>query len=412
MAYTPLEQFKLDHANTYDEKGNVIQKNGKNVAPTSSPYNPATIKNSINKGNAITASRELLGMGTKAAQPAPTAPTNTISPKFADPTQQAQYDKTLAMFSNKSTPTTPAVAPTAPITPPKATNTNKSTDTPNTNKNSNQGYITQLADQSQKRNLELANQAQKIATQAGQKMSDIGQQGARGAAGYLTTGTSPVGEGNAAVLNQSTAAQQQAVAQGANMQLAGIQQGLSAQGQTQSALGQAAGFTQPTTQFGVLTNPQTGQPISGNIGNAITMGTNITSIQDGQAKINNLDQQAGGAKNNLQLATSIARQLPGMNSNAPIVNTFKQIYGSNFTQSPQYAAFQAQIESIKNAYAAMGIDPGISDWSNISVDQLEYLAKTLEKNVNNTKSGIQQNISQLQSGLGGGGYNSSDPFDW
>ena len=326
MAYTPITTWKDSpegkafikaHANTTDEKGNVIQTSGKNVASVNSPYNPTNL-GSATQTKIATGLLSPFSMGTKATQPTTPSPTNTIAPKFTDPAQQTQYDKTMGMFKN-DTPSKPIEAPTTSIKLPKATNTDKSTDAPTTPKNSNQGYITQLADQSKARNLELANQANKIATQAGQRISDIGQQGAMAAAGYRTTGTSPVGEGNAAVINQSTAAQQQAVAQGANMQLAGVQQGLSAQGQTQSALGQAAGYTQPTTQFGVLTNPQTGQPVSGNVGNAITMGTNINSIQEGQQKINNLDQQAGGAKSNLQLAINIARQA-GINTSVPALN--------------------------------------------------------------------------------------------
>lgn len=265
----------------------------------------------------------------------------------------------------------------------------------------NQGLLNQLASQGVNRNAELAAQAKAIADTAGQRIADIGDVTGRQKTGYLTTGTSPVALGNASVVAQTGAERQQAVASGANMQLQGVAQGLTAQQQAQGALGTATGYSQPTTQFGVLTNPQTGLPISGNVGNAVTMGTNIQSIQDGQAKINAIDQQSGGAKSNLQLAINVAKQLPGMNSNAPIVNAFQQAFGSNFTQSPQYAAFQAQINSIKTAYAAMGIDPGIVDWTNISVDQLNYLAQTLDKNIANVKGGIQYNIDLLKSNLGG-----------
>lgn len=93
----------------------------------------------------------------------------------------------------------------------------------------------------------LAANAQKIANDAGQKIADIGGQGARFEAGQLTTGTSPVAEGNAAVTAQSTSAAQQAVAQGANVALTGNQQGITAQGQTQSALTSAANLAQPST---------------------------------------------------------------------------------------------------------------------------------------------------------------------
>ena len=167
-------------------------------------------------------------MGAKATTPTVTPPSNTLPPKYTAPTQpngmtadqKAQYDKTVGLLSStggqgnfvdstgKVQPTTPAVAPTASYPAPKPqtkVNTPSRNTTPSTPQN--QGYLTQLADQSQKRNLELANRAQDIAATAGQQISNIGQQGAKGAAGYRTTGTSPVAEGNAAILAQTTAAQ-------------------------------------------------------------------------------------------------------------------------------------------------------------------------------------------------------------
>lgn len=90
-------------------------------------------------------------------------------------------------------------------------------------------------------NFALGQHAQDIAGTAGQQISNIGQEGAKSAAGYRTTGTTPVAQGRGAVVAQTTAAQQNAVTQGANMELAGNQQTLSAQGQAQSGYGTAAG---------------------------------------------------------------------------------------------------------------------------------------------------------------------------
>ncbi len=129
---------------------------------------------------------------------------------------------------------------------------------------------TQLANQVAP-NQALAKNAQDIANRAGESIENVGRQGARSAAGYLTTGTSPVGEGNAAVLNQSTAAQQQAIAQGANMQLAGNAQGLTAQNQGQSALNQAAQLASPTQvpYSNQYVDPLTGQVIGGDTGGSL-----------------------------------------------------------------------------------------------------------------------------------------------
>lgn len=143
-------------------------------------------------------------------------------------------------------------------------------------------YIGLLAD-SAARNTDLGTQAQSIASQAGNKISDLGGQGARGELGFLTTGTSPVAQGNAAITAQTTAAQQQAVSQGANVALQGNQQALAANGQqqtgyneaagasqgqqnaNQSALGTAAGLSAPVqiSPSTTLTSPTTGAPIAG-----------------------------------------------------------------------------------------------------------------------------------------------------
>lgn len=94
----------------------------------------------------------------------------------------------------------------------------------------------------------LATNAAKIAADAGKQISDIGGQGARLEAGQLTTGTTPVASGNAAITAQTTAAQQQAIAEGAGVALQGNQQGIAAQGQTQSALSSAAGYSKPSVE--------------------------------------------------------------------------------------------------------------------------------------------------------------------
>lgn len=173
------------------------------------------------------------------------------------------------------------------------------------------------------RNQELARRAQEITDQAGQRFEDVGRQGARGQAGYRTTGTSSVGEGNAAILGQTTAAQQQAIAQGANMQLEGVKQGLAAQGQTQSGynaagslgltgqgqglsgLQSAAGLTQPVqvpvTSPAQFINPQTGQPIAPPTGSAFSGGEVQGNVALGQQYAANVsaNNQARALKDNI-----------------------------------------------------------------------------------------------------------------
>jgi hypothetical protein len=168
----------------------------------------------------------------------------------------------------------------------------------------NQGLLNATAG-----NQQYQDNAANIANTAGQQISNIGQIGARGEAGYLTTGTSPVGEGNSAVLVQSTAAQQQAVSQGANMQLAGNAQGLTGQlqqeqgynqasgnaltgqGQGISGLNNAAGNTTPVQvpYNNQYISPTTGQPVSGG---GATTGTAMSQLpQQAQDAVNSYAQQ-------------------------------------------------------------------------------------------------------------------------
>lgn len=125
----------------------------------------------------------------------------------------------------------------------------------------------------------IAAHARDIAEQFGQKYADVGQMGARFQAGQLTTGTTPVATGNAAITAQTTAAQQAALAQGQQAALQGIGyqltgqqqaqqaanqaagQAYTGQGLEQQALGTAAGYAQPSpAAYGqTVFNPITGQ---------------------------------------------------------------------------------------------------------------------------------------------------------
>lgn len=102
-----------------------------------------------------------------------------------------------------------------------------------------------------------------------------------------------IGRQNASVLD----ALQSAVTQAQQ----GITQAQTAQGQQLGALGTAAGFTQPQSQFGVLTNPQTGQPISGgSAGSAAFQGGYV----GGQ-------QAAGGTAAQMNVANTAAKGIQG-----------------------------------------------------------------------------------------------------
>lgn len=98
-------------------------------------------------------------------------------------------------------------------------------------------------------NAAIGQSAADIAAQYGKKIAEVGQQGAMGQAGQLTTGTSPVAEGNAAVTQQTTAERQTALAQGETAALAGTSQQLTGQSQLQSGLTAAGQLNTPANQF-------------------------------------------------------------------------------------------------------------------------------------------------------------------
>jgi hypothetical protein len=110
--------------------------------------------------------------------------------------------------------------------------------------------LSSLAYSTAARNAAIADKATNIADTAGKKIEDVGTAAARGRAGYLTTGTTPIAEGNAAVVAQTAAQQQQAIAQGANMALTGNAQGLTASGQTATAQGAAGGLIPEALRYG------------------------------------------------------------------------------------------------------------------------------------------------------------------
>ena len=224
-------------------------------------------------------------------------------------------------------------------------------------------------------NTALGQNAADIANKYGQQYADVGQQGAKAQAGYLTTGTSPVGEGNAAVVNQSTAAQQSAIAAGEQAALQGNAQQLTAQGQQQSGLasaGSLANQSQGLVQSGLtsgasatqpiqlpysnqLVNPATGQSVGNTSGTLTDAVANITKqLQDGtigyddakaqlagygQGGLNALSQWATDNKFNVAQSNVLAAQqgaiTPNLNyANAALDNLSNamgnlQVWGQN-----------------------------------------------------------------------------------
>lgn len=255
-----------------------------------------------------------------------------------------------------------------------------------------------------------ADRAQQIANQAGNQISSIGRQGASAQAGYLSTGTSPVAEGNAAINAQSTAAQEQAVTQGANMQLVGNAQGLTAQGQEQSgfnagagqalagqgtqqsALSSAGQLSSPTSQFGLLTDPLSGQIIGGNGSNAQQlMGTSLQKAvqlyNSGAADFNTALSVSGLAQfGNLgnSLLSSALTNGGGFNptTQATQIATNQSNLGGFQTQATNLDTSLKQVETIApnilNLLKTSGLNPTDSELTNTPINNyISQLGDTL-----------------------------------
>lgn len=154
--------------------------------------------------------------------------------------------QTAPVASNPAPTTTPA--PTAPANP-LATATN--------------GLLA-----SPTQNAALTAQAQAIGTNYGQQIANVGNIGAGMQAGDLSTGTSPVGEGNAAIASEQESNRISALGTAENAALAPINQELTAQSQAQAGLLGAGQLASPnntnvTPPAGaVTTNALTGQQYS------------------------------------------------------------------------------------------------------------------------------------------------------
>lgn len=202
------------------------------------------------------------------------------------------------------------------------------------------GLLTSYA----KGSTDVGKQAADIAAQYGQRIADVGGQGARFQAGQLTTGTTPVAEGNAAVTAQTTAAQQAALAAGEQAALQGTAQQLTGFNQAANAANQAAsqalgGTGQAITGFGTAAG--LAQPNLGGIGQ---VPYSPLTLEQGSP----LGAPGGSAAD----AARIAGQFQGAQAAAAAPGqTQATIYG---TQQQQIAAYQSAHQQAQNLQSQLG----------------------------------------------------------
>lgn len=251
-----------------------------------------------------------------------------------------------------------------------------------------------------KGNEAIGQRAADIAAQYGKQISDIGQKGAGLTAGQLTTGTSPVAEGNAAITAQTIAAQQQAAATGEQAALAGTGQQLTANQNTATALNTAAGLTPEALRYGGAAggtlNPLNNldsiatQVINGQISpaQAKAMGGGISTWEGAlnqallaknpqyneaqvQGKYEATQGAAGTQAGTVQAYTSALQQGQNLQSQlTSLITTFGlnptdinkanqglQVIANNVSD-PRYKILQNYVNDIANTYAQVLTPPG------------------------------------------------------
>lgn len=277
-----LNQQKKNQFDTTATKAQsaVAQGIGSTLKKNTQPFNPATA-GQFNTSPKIDFSKLSLGVKAKAPEQNLKVPATTLK-KSEQATVQQATPQNNALYQQPMT--TPSGMPITGNPATFAGNQNQQTPQPQ------QGLYSQLINQlSTKPPSQAYIEGLEKYGDISQQIADVGMQGARAQAGYKTTGTTPVAEGNAAVIAQTTAAQQAAL--GEQQQAALTQAGLgqTQQGLEQGAIGTAAGLAAPqTAEYGkTVFDPVTGQYTGGGTGDfSASMDTFATQLASGALGVN------------------------------------------------------------------------------------------------------------------------------
>lgn len=222
------------------------------------------------------------------------------------------------------------------------------------------------------RNQQVGQNAADIANRFGQQIADVGQQGAKAEAGYLTTGTNPVGEGNAAVVNQSVAAQQQALAQGESAALQGTSQQITANQNQTTGLTGAANLAQP--QLAGF-NQQSFDPTTGQFSGGGNVDSAVASVaQKVQNGTMSYDQAASELSPYGVQGTNALRAALGSNFNVNQSNSNATIQGEQNAQVQRYtSAFQQgkNLQSqLSDLITTFGLNPNDVNAANVGLQAI------------------------------------------
>lgn len=213
---------------------------------------------------------------------------------------------------------------------------------------------------------DLKTKAQGIADATGKEYASVGKQGASAAAGYMTTGTSPVGEGNAAIQRQTTAAQQTAIAEGGQMQLQGVEKQLEAQKLQQSGIGSATLASKPEAGVSFFGNPVTGNVVGTNTGGASTGNSLIDTTVDTAVQ----QLLSGSDANTAMVNVNSLKSPQAINALVAKMRQYDPnwtIGGSNVIAEQNYKQLQTYTA------AASDLDTGLKNLDNISQTAFKFL---------------------------------------
>lgn len=274
--------------------------------------------------------------------------------------------------------------------------------------------------QAPNQNQVIGDEAKQIGDSYGKQIAQVGTQGAGFEGGQLTTGTSPVASGNAAITAQTTAAEQQALATGEASALQGNAQQLTAQNQgqagltnagsigntsqsnVQSGLANAGTLAQPSATYPFVFDPSTGTFKNAQTGGMMQASDAAQAVLSGKLSYADAKSALGylGQTGEAQLQSAIMQANPNANLNqleaqaagqqavagAPYsaqasnigtagtaaTQSFNQIYSNANAQAATYSQQQSAINSIGNQALSLmgGINDNSSQFVNAKINNL------------------------------------------
>lgn len=238
----------------------------------------------------------------------------------------------------------------------------------------------------------LGQQAADLTARAQQEYADIGKRASGAQAGYSTTGTTPVAEGNAAVIARTAAAQQGAVTQGAQLGLSGLSQ--QAGNITSAAAGQAglAGLNPNILRY---RKPDGGQMTAEE---ATAYEAKLSAIGEG-VKGSAVDKQnIAGAQNALDSLTELFNKSTDLNkAGINALNATYQELQANLSSS-ELQTMERSINVISEALAKV-TGSSVADAKNLLTSSGSSILQTINNAVSDAKGIAEGKVS----GLGGGG---------